>query len=191
VDSKPYKEASPENDIEIKTKYDVSLRKNIILLVLMSFTILNFILSLILHVAPIIRWQPMIIRSELWSVGFLAYLFLNVFLLLPIAGYYHPAKRGELISRRAGKGNYLHITVALAPCPVWMKYVAYGTMGYAIISGLLFFGFYDEIGQIALSAVGMMITWIYFAMFYAGYLHATGRRLRKSRRLRKPKPKRD
>jgi hypothetical protein len=90
-------------------------QKDIILLILMSYMLLNFIASLILSIAPLVKWQALIIPTERWFVAIVAYYCLNFFILLPVATYYHPEEKEKLFSPMMGRGIYIHITVALGP----------------------------------------------------------------------------
>jgi hypothetical protein len=170
--------ATPRAKKEPETAKDLpwfDAQKDIILLILMSYMLLNFFASLILSIAPLVIWQALIITSERLFVAIVAYYVLNFFILLQVAVYYHPEEKEKLFSPMMGGKTYIHITVALGPCPDWMLYFAYGIVAYGILCGLLFHGYLDHLDQTLWGAVCMHLSWFIFAMLYAGYLYATGK----------------
>ncbi len=144
----------------------------------------GFLLALVFNIAVHLDWQGIRLSND----G-LKYFFLFVFLLWIFSIRSHPAKKRELLWSRGD----LNVFAALAPCPVWMRYVSLGTFIYAILCmnwGTSNDYSLETANQLVFSAAYMVFIWLEFAMFYAGYLHVTGR-IRKSKKPRKPKPKRE
>lgn len=152
--------------------------------IMLVFAMSGFLLALVFNIAVHLDWQ-----SIRLSTNGIKYFFLFVFFLWIFSIRNHPTKKRELLWSR---GN-LNVFAALAPCPLWMRYVSLGTFIYMILCmnwetsndyGL------EAADQLAFSSGFMTFIWLEFAMFYAGYLNVTGR-IRKSQKPHKPKPKRE